>query len=104
MLTFPILLVLMFLAAPPDKPWNGNAPVSDATTKIPELQDDAWGECPAFSHKHAKTSEVDKSGAFPLDPVDTFRDFILDGLCHDDETDAPIGARKVLPNPRDKWL
>lgn len=91
MLTFPILLVLMLFAqdTPATMPNDPGAvatssPRLGVATGVQVLQDDAWGECPAFSHYHST--------------------LIGDGKCHADIDDSPLGDRKVLPNPRHKWL
>jgi hypothetical protein len=97
MLTFPILLVLMVLVQSPVVSTDPGAVRGPAVTstdpgavRAPVLQDDAWGECPAFSHYHS------------FEPASG--DSRLDGKCHADIDDSPLGDRKVLPNPKDLWL
>jgi hypothetical protein len=112
LMTFPILLVLMLFAQSPVVSTDPGAVRGPAVTStdpgaMQDLEhatgrvDNAWGVCPAFSHFHALTDLI---------PVGPPGDVVFavggDGLCHRDDDDSPISEapRKVLPNPRDKWL
>lgn len=87
-------------------------PVALGASKSTGKQDDAWGQCPAFTHYHATPAEVLSNGGYDAGPGHNFDLWYgivsLDGLCHDDKTDEPIKERPKLPkpkpNPKDVWL
>lgn len=94
------MIILLFAAvimfARDKTPITHPAAAGGETTSSPvkTLQDDAWGECPAFSHYHEPVAEQEPDG----------RVWVGDGKCHADIDDSPLGDRKILPNPKDKWL
>jgi hypothetical protein len=63
-------------------------------------QDDHWGECAAFSHYHPTINELGYPQYVPQPYEDGRWALPLDGLCHDDVSDKPIGARPKLPKPQ----
>lgn len=73
-----------------------------ASESIGVLQDDAWGQCPAFSHRHPTVEEALRNPAYAALVKDgMIGDLVLDGLCHDDN-ELPIGNRTKLPKPQFK--
>lgn len=74
-------------------------------------QDDGYGSCPAFTHRHPVMGTGGATGgdANPTPPV-VLMGSVMDGLCHRDDDDSPIKERTKLPkaqfkpDPKRVWL
>lgn len=104
--SLPISAIAIPLEEAPIDP-RSMKPVVLAASKDTGKQDDAWGQCPAFTHLHALELDPDSK------PRKLFEFNIgvwsqADGLCHKDSDDSPIKERPKLPkpkpNPKDIWL